>query len=58
MKAADYIGGPNDTVLIPPTPTKTDYAVNRGDKGKNCETFHALGPVLVASDEIPVCTTL
>jgi len=32
MKAADSIGGPNDSVLIPPTPTKTDYAVDRGTR--------------------------
>jgi len=99
MKTADTIGGPNDTVLIPPTSTKTDYAVDlaivigstarhleelddalayvagyamsndvserefqleRGgqwDKSKNCETFSALGPVLVASDEITMCRT-
>lgn len=94
MKAADTIGGPNDTVLIPPTSTKTDYAIELAivigstarhleelddalayvaghaisnnvserefqlehggqcGKGKNCETFNPLEPVLVTSDEI------
>jgi 2-keto-4-pentenoate hydratase/2-oxohepta-3-ene-1,7-dioic acid hydratase in catechol pathway len=94
MKDPSTIVGPFDSVLIPPSSTKTDWEIELGvvigstarylpnreaareciagyvlshdvsereyqlerggqwDKGKSCETFNPLGPVLVTDDEI------